>query len=224
MVVDETLTEDPELVRAAGLATVIAVQNGALEGELRRQIERDIHDSAQQRLIALRIHLAMAGEQLERTEDRAALERLDEEVGQAIEDLRGVMKGTAPGLLAQAGLAVALEAAAARAAIPVTLRLTQLPRYSPELETAVYFCCVECLQNAAKHAGPQAAVILCLMDGNGRLTFSVEDDGVGFDPVAVEHGSGLANIAERVHAASGTLRIDASPGRGTCVTASFPWA
>jgi signal transduction histidine kinase len=222
MVVDETLTEDPELVRAAGTATLVAVQHGALEGEVRHQIERDIHDSAQQRLVALRINLALAGEQLESVKDREVFERLDGEVERTIEELRAVTKGTVPGILPQAGLGAALQVAAAEAGIPVTMSVQGLTRHSAELETAVYFCCMECLQNAAKHAGRDASVQLRLSEADGRLRFCVSDDGVGFDPAAVARGAGLTNLAERVGAAAGILHIEARPGHGTRVTGEVP--
>jgi signal transduction histidine kinase len=156
---------DPELVHAATTATLVAVENGALEGELRetraraleagelerRRIERDIHDTAQQRLVALRIHLTLAGEQLAASQDRARLERLDLEVEQAIEDLRQVAHGATPELLDRDGLAPALRDAVAHSPMPVRIEAEGARRHPEEVENAVYFCCLECLQNAAKH-------------------------------------------------------------------------
>jgi signal transduction histidine kinase len=236
MEIDETLAEDPELVRAAASATVMAVENGALEGELRasrtrileagqaerRRIERDLHDSAQQRLLALRVHLMLAGEQLDRTKERETLERLGAEVEQAIDELRDVAHGSHRELLARAGLRAALEDVAARSAVPVSIRGDALARHSVALETTVYFCCLECLQNAAKHAGPGASTVIRLSDGDGHLRFSVEDDGAGFDPAVVARGAGLDNLAERVAALGGTLRIDSRPGHGTRVAGEIP--
>jgi signal transduction histidine kinase len=236
MVVDETLAEDPELVHAAASATLLAVENGHLEGELRasrarivqaghaerRRIERDLHDSAQQRLVALRIHLALTGEQLHRSEERAMLERLGTEVDQAIDELRAVAQGVYPQVLAQGGVGPALAAVARRSAIPVSVRDAGLGRHPEGIEMTVYFCCLECLQNAAKHAGPGAAVTVRLSEANGRVAFCVEDDGAGFDPGAVERGAGLTNLADRVAAVGGTLRIDAGRGRGTRITGSLP--
>jgi signal transduction histidine kinase len=134
MLIDETLTEDPELVRVAAATTLLAVENGALEGELRasrarileaghaerRRIERDLHDSAQQRLVALRIHLTLVGEQLDRSTERAMLERLGLEVEEAIDQLREVARGVYPQVLADAGVGAALKAVAARSVIPVS--------------------------------------------------------------------------------------------------------
>jgi signal transduction histidine kinase len=236
MVIDETLTEDPELVAAAASATLLAVENGALEGELqasrarileaghaeRRRIERDLHDSAQQRLVALRIHLALVGEQLDRAQERAMLDDLGGEVEQAIDELRDLARGVYPQLLGELGLGGALEAVARHSAIPVSITDVGLARHSQALETTVYFCCLECLQNAAKHAGPGASVAITLGEREGRLSFAVADDGVGFDPVSVEHGLGLTNLHERVAAVGGSLRIDSRPGHGTHITGELP--
>ena len=238
MVIDETLTEDPELVGAAASATLLAVENGALEGELRasrarileaghaerRRIERDLHDSAQQRLVALRIHLALVGEKLEAEEERQMLDGLGVEVDQAIEELRDVARGLYPQLVGQLGLAAALAAVARRAAIPVRIIEGGLGRHGEEIETTIYFCCLECLQNAAKHAGRDAAVTIRLGEGNGRIWFSVEDDGAGFDPVKVKRGSGLTNLADRLEAVGGTLEIATGVGRGTRVMGELPTA
>jgi signal transduction histidine kinase len=236
MVIDETLAEDPELVRVAASATLLAVENGALEGELRasrarileaghaerRRIERDLHDSAQQRLVALRIHLTLAGERLDRSEQRAMLDRLGAEVDDAIDELRTVAHGIYPQVLAQHGVGAALAAVALRSAMPVGIRDEWIGRQSEAVETTVYFCCMECLQNAAKHAGPGASAAIRLREANGDISFSVEDDGAGFDPGVVDGGAGLANLADRLAAVGGTLRIDAAPGRGTRITGEIP--
>jgi signal transduction histidine kinase len=236
MVVDETLAEDPELVHAAATATLVAVENGALEGELRetraraleageaerRRIERDIHDTAQQRLVALRIHLTLAGEQLAGSQDRARLERLDLEVEQAIEDLRQVAHGSTPEVLGREGLVPALRDAVAHSPMPVRIEAEGARRHPEEVENAVYFCCLECLQNAAKHAGRGASVTIAISEFQGRIGFAVEDDGVGFDPATVQRGAGLDNLAERMHALGGTLGVDSRPGRGTRVTGHLP--
>jgi signal transduction histidine kinase len=236
MVVDETLTADPELVRAAAVATLVAVENGALEGELRdsrarileagnaarRRIERDLHDSAQQRLIALRIGLTLAGDQVAGPRERAMIDRLGLEVDETIDELRDVAHGVYPQVLEQRGLAAALRAVGRRSALPVSVRDEGLARHSEALETSIYFSCVECLQNAAKHAGPGASATIRLAQENGHVTFSVEDDGAGFDPDVVKRGRGLTNIADRVAAVGGTVAVDARPGRGTRVSATLP--
>lgn len=235
MVIDETLAEDPELVAAATTATLVAVENGALEGELaatrariveagdaeRRRIARDLHDTAQQRLVALRIHLMLTGEQLG-SRDRAKLERLDLEVEQAIEELRAAARRTTPDVLLRDGIAAALRAAVAYSPMPVAIHADGLTRHCEALESAVYFCCIECLQNAAKHAGRDASVTIRISEFRGRVGFTVADDGSGFDPATVPRGAGLDNLAERVREIGGTVRIDSRPGAGTRVTAHFP--
>jgi signal transduction histidine kinase len=236
MVIDETLAEDPELVRAAASATLLAVENGDLEGELRasrarileaghaerRRIERDLHDSAQQRLVSLRIDLAIAGEQFHGSEERAMLERLGGHVDEAIEELRGVAHGIYPSVLADRGVGMALRAVARSSAISVRVGDEWRCRHTEAVETTVYFCCLECLQNAAKHAGRGVSATVRLRQADGRVGFSVEDDGTGFDPGVVERGAGLTNLADRVAAVGGTLEIDARPGRGTRITGEIP--
>jgi signal transduction histidine kinase len=236
MVIDETLTEDPELVRAAASATLLAVENGALEGELRasrariveaghaerRRIERDLHDGAQQRLVALRMHLALVGERLGRPHEQELLDGLGVEVERAIDELRDLARGVYPQLLDQAGVGTALMAVGRRSGMPVRVYEHRLSRYAGPVETTVYFCCVECLQNAAKHAGAGASVTVTLSENDRGIEFCVEDDGAGFDPASVKRGSGLTNLADRVAAVGGTLHVDSSPGHGTRVTGRVP--
>jgi signal transduction histidine kinase len=234
MVIDETLVEDPELVRAASAATLLAVEAGALEGELRtsrtrileagyaerRRIERDLHDSAQQRLLALRIHLTLAAEGAD-PDQRETLDQLGLELDEAVEELREVAHGLYPPILARAGVGPALKAIAGRSGMKVTVS-DDLGRQSEAVETAIYFCCLECLQNAAKHAGPGAHVEVRLRRVEDRAQFSVEDDGLGFEPAGTARGAGLTNLSNRVAAVGGTLRIDSSPGHGTRITGDLP--
>jgi signal transduction histidine kinase len=236
MELDETLTENPELVRAAASATLVAVENGALEGELRasnsrvrdaklaerERIGRDLHDSAQQRLIALRIHLMILGEQLGQSEEREVVDRLGDEVDQTIDELRDLVNGAPPALLADRGVGAALEAVARAAPVRVSVYDDGLGRRPEHLETTIYYCCVECVQNAAKHAGPQALVTIRLEAVDGRVSFSVEDDGVGFDPAAVRRGTGLLNLAGRVREAGGDIRVESRQGQGTRVRGELP--
>ena len=214
----------------------VAELTARLEGELvasrqrileagyaeRRRIERDLHDSTQHRLVALRIHLTLAGERVDRSEDRTMLERLGVEVDDAIDELRAVARGVYPSSLADQGIGAALAAIARRSAMPVEIRDGSLGRQSEAVETTVYFSCLEGLQNAAKHAGAGASATIRLSEVDGRVSFSVEDDGTGFDPDDVERGAGLTNLTDRVAAVGGTLQIDAGPGRGTHIRGEIP--
>jgi signal transduction histidine kinase len=149
------------------------------------------------------------------------LDRLGLEVEEALDELREVAHGLYPQILAQAGVGPALKRVATRSPVSVTVT-DQLPRQSEAVETAIYFCCLECLQNAAKHAGDSARVMVKLSQLDGRAHFSVDDDGAGFDPALTTPGAGLTNLSDRVAAVGGTLRIDAHPGRGTHISGDIP--
>ena len=232
---DVALAENPELVDAAASATLLAVETGRLEGELRasqaralaaadaerRRIGRDLHDTAQQRLLALRVHLSLAGERLQPGE-LPIVEQLERELDEALDELQSIARGIYPQVLAQHGLAAALRSAVQNAAIPISITDEGLRRHSSAIELAVYFCCLEALQNAAKHAGPGASAGVWLFDGDGELRFRVEDDGQGFEPERVEQGTGLTNLADRLSAVGGSIRIDSAAGRGTSVAGQIP--
>lgn len=226
---DEVLAQDPELVAAAAEATLLALETGQLEAELRtsrariveagdaarRRIARDLHDSAQQRLIALRVQLSLAAQPVD-------VDDLTARINAALEDLRAVARGLYPPLLAEHGVAPALRAVARTAPLPVRIDDRGLGRYTEPLESTVYFCCLEALQNASKHAGPQATATVRLVHEAGVISFAVDDDGLGFDLDGVERGSGLTSLADRLAAVGGTLRIDSVPGSGTRVMGSIP--
>ncbi len=236
MVTDGALADDPELVDAAVSATLVAVEKGHLEGELRasqaravaagdqarRRIGRDLHDSAQQRLVALRLHLALARDQFERPEDRETVERLGSQLDEALEELRTIAHGLFPQHLERYGVAEALRSASLNGAVPVEVRDDGLHRHAAPIELSVYFCCREALQNAAKHAGEGARVTVRLWEDDGAVRFEVEDDGVGFDPSIVEPGDGLANLADRLAAVGGSLEIDSTPCRGARIAGIIP--
>jgi signal transduction histidine kinase len=190
----------------------------------RRRIERDLHDGAQQRLTAIRIELGMLEETL-RGNDRAAAARLDgvrEQLDAALEELRELAHGLYPPLLASDGLHAALSATARRAAVPVAVEGRAIARAPRSIESAAYFCCLEAIQNCAKHAGPGAGVSVKLSIRNGVLEFRVTDDGVGFDPDAVRPGHGLINMRDRLDALGGHAEITSAPGQGTTVLGHLP--
>jgi signal transduction histidine kinase len=236
MVMDGALTEDPELVGAATSATLLAVENGNLEGELRasrgrivaagdaarQRIERDLHDSTQQRLVALRVRLTLAAEGMEGAEQRSMVEKLGGDLEEAIDELRSVARGAFPQSLAMRGVGPALSEVARHAAIRVRVEDRGLGRHPEAVELAVYFACLEALQNAAKHAGRDAAATVMLSEDEHGIRFAIDDDGVGFDPATAPRGAGLANIVDRVGAAGGTVTIDSTPGAGTHVRGQVP--
>ncbi len=149
------------------------------------------------------------------------LGQMAEDVQVTIQELRELAHGIYPPLLADNGLAEALRAAAGRAPIPVTVSADGIGRYSQGVETAVYFCCLEALQNAAKHA-PEATVRLRLWEESGGLLFSVSDNGPGFDAARARSGHGFVNMSDRLGAIGGTVRWASQPGRGSTISGSVP--
>jgi signal transduction histidine kinase len=198
----------------------------AAADEERRRIERDLHDGAQQRLVALRIKLELAAERTGNgaghgAEAAAALRRLGSDVEEALEEVRSLARGIYPASLADHGLVEGLRAAALRNVLPTTVFATGVGRHAPEIESAAYFCCLEALQNAAKHADGASVAVVEVSEGD-VLRMEVRDDGAGFDPAAVVGGVGFTSMHDRLAAVSGELEITSSPGRGTRVTAIIP--
>jgi signal transduction histidine kinase len=189
----------------------------------RRRVERDLHDGAQQHLVALAVNLRLARDIL--ADDPVAgtemLAQMAEDVQVTIRELRELAHGIYPPLLAEAGLPEALRAAAARSAIPVSVSTDGIGRYSQGAETAVYFCCLEALQNAAKHA-PAASAQVRVWEESGGLLFSVTDNGPGFDPEKARAGHGFVNMADRLGAMGGSVRWESRPGRGSTISGSVP--
>jgi signal transduction histidine kinase len=191
----------------------------------RRKLERNLHDGAQQQLIALAVKQRLAEGLIDRDPERArsVLTEAQADTVDALETLRDLARGIYPPVLADQGLAAALQAQARRAAFPVQIHADGIERYDQEVEAAAYFCCLEALQNATKYAAASAAdVRLGAVDG--RLTFAVSDDGGGFDPSSVPRGTGLQGMADRLEALGGGLEIRSRPGDGTTVTGWVPIA
>jgi signal transduction histidine kinase len=184
----------------------------------RRRLERNIHDGAQQQLVAMSVKTRLARDLTARDPARAAemLTQIDAEIQTALDDLRDLARGIYPPLLIDEGLGAALNAQARRSLVPTTIRADGLGRYAPEVEAAVYFSCLEALQNVAKCAKANSATVT-LEQSNGHLTFEVADDGRGFDPTAERTGTGLQGIADRLGALHGELTIRSEPGAGTAV-------
>jgi signal transduction histidine kinase len=226
---DEALGEEPELLRAAAAATLVAVETGQLEGALhesraraalageaeRRRFGRDLHDGAQQRLLAIRLRLGELGR------DDAVVSELDAELALALQELRALAQGLYPPVLARHGVGAALRAVT-RSSGRVAVRDDGLGRHAPACESAIYFCCLEAVQNAIKHAGDGLPVTVTLGTADGFAAFSIADEGAGFDASASTEGAGLSDLRERVAALGGELELATAPGRGTQVRGRVP--
>ena len=190
----------------------------------RRRIERNLHDGAQQRLAALAIKVSMACELAgdDAGQARALLAELRGDVRETAEELRHLAHGIYPPLLADSGLPAALAAAAGRATLPVTVQAAPLGRYPAEVEATVYFCCLEAIQNACKHAGDGATLALRVWEEGSALAFDVTDDGSGFDAGGRGLGAGFTNMEDRLCALRGSLLVESAPGRGTRVSGQLP--
>ena len=189
----------------------------------RRKVERNLHDGAQQHLVALAVNLRLARDIIV-DDQEAGFEMLDQlagEVQETIQELRELAHGIYPPLLVDSGLMEALRAAANRNPLPVNLVAEGIGRYPSETEAAVYFCCLEALQNAAKHA-PEARVEVRLWEESGGLLFTVTDDGPGFDVEKAQRGHGYVNMADRLGAIGGTVRWESEVGKGSVVRGSVP--
>jgi signal transduction histidine kinase len=197
----------------------------AAQDEERRRLERNIHDGAQQQLVALTVKLRLLGQVADRDPAKVAemATQLQAETTETLEDLRDLARGIYPPLLADKGLSAALEAQARKSTLPVTVEAAELGRFPQDVEAAIYFSCMEALQNVAKYAGA-SRVTISLDRSNGRLSFSVTDDGVGFDPAETTYGTGLQGIADRLDALGGAFEIISTAGVGTTVNGSVPVA
>jgi signal transduction histidine kinase len=236
---DAALSEDPELLEAVGAASLLALESRRLEHDLldsvdalrasqrrlvgaasaeRRKIERDLHDGVQQKLVALRIELELTRDLVGESGLEGRLAHLAINFDDALDELRSAAHGIYPPLLADEGLEAALREVARRSTVPLSIELEVVGRLSEDRETAVYYCCLEALQNVAKHGGDEAAASLRLWRDQKAVRFSVSDDGVGFVPRRpATQGAGLTNMTDRIGAVGGTLAVRSAPGEGTTV-------
>jgi signal transduction histidine kinase len=191
----------------------------------RRAIERDLHDGAQQHLVALAVNVNLARQLSDSDPDTAKemLEQIGHDLQDAVQELRNLAHGIYPPLLMDRGLGEALNAAGTRAALPTTVHADGVGRYPQLVEAAVYFCCLEALQNAAKHAGEGAEATVTVQEEAGALLFSVADDGAGFDMASgAQRGHGFVNMSDRVGAIGGSIAVESAPGKGTRILGRIP--
>jgi signal transduction histidine kinase len=216
---DELQVRNVQLV--ASRARIVAAAD-----ESRRRIERNLHDGAQQHIVAMAVKLGLARQLLDADTATAAamLEELRTDAQVTLTELRELAHGIYPPLLRTRGLPEALQAAANRAILPTTVVADELPRFDPDVEAAVYFCCLEAVQNAGKHAGPDAHITVRIGHADGMLRFAVHDDGAGFDPASVAGGHGFVNMEDRLGAFEGVLTVTSAPGEGTTVEGRIPAA
>ncbi len=216
--VDEIATRADEL--RASRRRVVATQDTE-----RRRLERDIHDGAQQHLVALAVKLRLGRTLIAREPERAGehVAELEEVTGEAIDNLRDLTRGIYPPVLADNGIADALRSRAERSPIPVVVDAPGLRRYPIAVEVAVYFACLEAVQNALKHSRA-SRIDVHVHETPFGIAFRVADDGAGFDIAAMRTGSGFVNLTDRISAIGGTIDVESSPGRGTIVSGSVPAA
>jgi signal transduction histidine kinase len=193
------------------------------QDERARKLERDLHDGAQQQLVALSVKLGLAEQLAARDPEKArpVLAELKGDATDALDTLRDLARGIYPPLLADRGLAAALEAQARKSTVDVRVDADGTGRFPQELEAAVYFCALEALQNVAKYANATTATVR-LAQADGHLSFEIRDDGVGFDPDSVQAGAGLTNMRDRLEAVGGTLQVSSAPASGTTVRGRIP--
>jgi signal transduction histidine kinase len=195
----------------------------AAQDDERRRLERNLHDGAQQHLVALKVKLGLVGMLATRDPEKAqaTIVALKRDADEALETLRDLARGIYPPLLADRGLAAALQSQAGKATLPVHVDADGVGRYPQETEAALYFCTLEALQNVQKYAAASAATVRLREDGK-QLSVEVADDGRGFDVNAVTRGAGLTNMEDRLEALGGTLQIESTLGVGTTLRATLP--
>jgi signal transduction histidine kinase len=240
---DEQLSEDPELLQAAGAVALMALENAELDSawrqalhdlrdsrarlanasdDERRRLAQDLHDGAQQRLVAIQISLQLLHDDDEKHHLDERLEAIRKDTGEAIEDLRTLAHGMYPALLGDHGLTDALRSVATRTPVPIKVTDTGIGRCAPAAEAALYFCSLEAIQNALKHAGNDAHVAIVLGRNHDQAYFTVADDGAGMATTGAGDGMGLTVMRDRMGAVGGELEVISSPGTGTTIRGTAP--
>jgi signal transduction histidine kinase len=245
VIYDADLADQENLIEAAAAATLLRVEQARLHDDLqasthelelsrmrlarsvqreRRKIERDLHDGVQQQVLGLRLKLDLAAEamELDPEEGERMLTAVGRQMDTVLDAVRSLARGIYPAVLHERGLPEAIRSAARAAAVPASVRASKVARYPEQIEVAVYFSCLEALQNAAKHAGARAAVTITLWERDGRIIFEVRDDGRGFDPESMERGRGLTTMRDRLEAVGGSLMFISTPRKGTRIRGEAP--
>jgi signal transduction histidine kinase len=188
----------------------------------RLRLERNLHDGAQQRLFAIQIKLDAVREHVQDEQVELQLEEISADAAAAVDELRALAHGLYPTVLRERGLPDALRSLATHAAISLRVVDNELERCAPTVEEAVYFCALEAVQNATKHAGPGVHVIITLARQGDALDVEIADDGPGFDVAREADGIGLVSMRDRIGAVGGELRIVSAHGDGTAISAHVP--
>jgi signal transduction histidine kinase len=233
---DPTLDTESGVVEGLAATSLMLLENARLVDELRasrsrlvqtaeherRRLERDLHDGAQQRLMAIQIQLTLAQEEAAGSSLARRLASIADEAAETVQELRTLAHGIYPPVLADRGLAEALRSVALSAPIPVAIDSDQITRLPSAVEAVIYYCAREAIQNAIKHAGDGAAVTVRLGRAAAGVAFEIADDGVGIGDPGASDGVGLTNMRDRVGAIGGDLEVRARPGGGTIVRATIP--
>jgi signal transduction histidine kinase len=233
---DAALQESSSVAERLGAATLMLLENAQLVDELRDsrarvvasalrerlRLERSLHDGAQQRLFVIQAKLHAAQAQAADEGLKRDLQEITDDAALAVEELRELAQALYPTVLRERGLADGLRSHALAAPVPITLVVDEVPRCSPAVEEAVYFCVLGAIRNTAYHAGPGARVLVTLEQRGDDVAFSVVDDGIGFQPAEQPEGLGLASMRDRIGAVGGELELESAPGRGTTVRGRVP--
>lgn len=245
VIYDARLADQSSFVEAAGMAATIHLDAAQLEAELttstselaasrfrlmeaanaeRQRIERDLHDGVQQQIVGLRLKLDLATDAIKADPVRGErmLAAVGRELDGLLQALRSLAKGIYPTIIKERGLREALASMALTVPLPISVSAIDIGRYQDDIEIAVYFCCVEALQNVVKHGGPDSRVLVRLWRADAWLRFEVRDHGSGFDVEAMPRGSGLINMTDRIEAVGGHLWVMSRPGHGTIVRGKVP--
>jgi signal transduction histidine kinase len=233
-----SLQESADVVDGLAETAVMLLENARLVDELRasrarivasgdqerHRLERDLHDGAQQRLFLLQVKLARLRDEVGEAAVAPRINEIEEDARAALEELRVLAHGIYPTVLVERGVPEALRAFAIDAPLPVEVNDHWIGRCSPTIEAALYFCALEAIQNAAKHAGSDARVTVDLDRDGDRVDLSIGDDGVGFQPDAASDGIGLVTMRDRIGAVGGELEVVSGPGAGVTVHVTVPGA